>query len=113
MPNSTAYRCKPSIAPADLLENVRAHLNESIRAVLVAHDDSGGFSIQAIQHGESVLNIKRDLRSHIREHPYQDEWLAQIRNDIDARLMLRREAKHKKGLILQGPSGPTIVPLPK
>lgn len=113
MPNSTAYKRKPSINHSDLLDNVRAFLNEPIRAVLVAHDGNGRFSIQAVEHGESVLNIKRDLSSHIREQPYPDEWLAQIKNDIDARLLLRGKARRDRRLIVYGPSGPSVVPLPE
>lgn len=66
------------------------------RAVIVSPDDDGSHIVRAIAYGQSLLNIKTELISHLNEQPIEDDWLMELRSYIDARLEARKAA-HKVG----------------
>lgn len=63
------------------------------RAALLTKNDDGSERITPVPHDASVLNIERDLRSHLNDKPYSDAWLIQLRDYIDQRLDARVEAR--------------------
>lgn len=71
------------------------------RAVLVTPDGNGGFTQQPVSHGESVLNLKKDLLSHLTDFPHSDAWLEELRDYAEARLEARAAARGTNGLAIQ------------
>lgn len=53
-----------------------------------------------VARGMSVLNLQSDLISHLNEYPFTDEWLASLRNFIDAKLEARRQAALNSGVAI-------------
>lgn len=82
---------KPSIDVKKII------LPEGARAILVSLNHDGSESIQAVSDSASVLDIERDLRSHLNEYPYPDDWLIQLRDYIDQRLSARRDTRNAGG----------------
>jgi hypothetical protein len=67
------------------------------RAVLVSMDD-GQFKMTAIAYGESVLNIPKDLLSHLDDYPHSNEFLEVLSNHCIGRLAARQDAKAMGGI---------------
>lgn len=61
--------------------------------MLLCLNDDGSIRKKVVAHDCSVLNIERDLRDHMNEYPYSDDWLAQVRDYINQRLDARRDAR--------------------
>lgn len=53
-----------------------------------------------VAHSMSVLNLQHDLIKHLNEYPFTDEWLATLRNFIDAKLEARRQAALNSGVVI-------------
>ena|SRR5271165_4096366 len=66
---------------------------ERSRAVLVWQNDDGSIGRKDVPQDCAVLNIERDLRSHLNDFPYSDAWLLQLRDYIDQRLSARNDAR--------------------
>lgn len=73
---------------------------EGARAVLVALNNDGSYRTQPVKQSESVLNLQRDLLLHLNEYPHSDEWLTQLRDYCDARLVARQMAKTSNQVIV-------------
>ena len=69
------------------------------RALLVAPAGDGSYQVRAVENGESLLNIKRDLLKHLNEYPHTDEWLTQLRDYCDGRLAAQGAA-HEQGRVV-------------
>lgn len=63
------------------------------------------YSEVPITHGMSALNLERDLQSHLNEYPFSDEWLAELRDFIEAKLAARQQAKKNGGIAIPLPKG--------
>jgi len=72
---------------------------EDARAVLVSLNDDGTHDVRPVEHGHSVINLRRDLLLHLNEYPHSDEWLAQLRDYCDARLAAKQNAQ-KTGRVM-------------
>jgi len=62
------------------------------RAVLVSRDD-GQFKLTSIAYGESVLDIPKDLLSHMDDYPHPNAFLETLRDYCIGRLAARKDAK--------------------
>lgn len=65
----------------------------SARAVMVSRNHDGSERMQYVGHGDSVLNIERDLISHLSAQPCSESFLLELQSYITARLEARKEAK--------------------
>lgn len=84
MPDITTPTCKPSITISDIPSLIEVGLTGSTRVLLVSREEGGRFRIDSVLYGESVLNIGRDLVSHINEFPHSDAWLHNLKSSISA-----------------------------
>ncbi|OZI27533.1 hypothetical protein [Bordetella genomosp. 7] len=66
---------------------------EGARAALVRKNADGSVSVAPVAHDESILNLYRDLISHLSAQPWPDEWLAEIHSYLGARLEARKVAQ--------------------
>jgi hypothetical protein len=80
-------------------------LPHGARALMVSiNDETGQFKVRPIaQMGESVLNIQRDLLTHLNEYPYSIEWLEVLRDYCDGRLSARKAARERGAFITPNP----------
>ena len=67
------------------------------RAVLVSKDDDQ-FKLTAIAYGESVLDIPKDLLSHMDDYPHSNAFLETLRDYCIGRLAARKDAKAMGGI---------------
>ncbi|WP_368646845.1 hypothetical protein [Castellaniella ginsengisoli] len=58
-----------------------------------------------IWHGMSALNLERDLRKHLNEYPFTEEWLVDLRDFVDAKLRAMRTARKSGGFAIPLPKG--------
>lgn len=58
-----------------------------------------------LKHGMSALNIEKELHKHLNEYPFSDEWLAELRDFVEAKLEARKRAKEKGGFAIPTPKG--------
>ena len=86
-----------------------AVIPQDARALLVWRNDDGSNGSKLVCHGASVLNIERDLRSHMNDYPYPDDWLIQLRDYIDQRLAARREARTAGGFSVPTQGGARLA----
>ena len=70
------------------------------RAVLVTIDRNGQLSHVPVSNEQAVVDIKRELISHLDNYPHSDEWLTGLRDYCDARLTARREVGEIGGISL-------------
>lgn len=75
---------------------------EGARALLVAPIEGGMFRVQAVEFGDSVLNIERDLFLHLNEYPHSTEFLTELRDYCAARLEARVQARQTGCVTLPG-----------
>lgn len=98
MPDITTRTCKPSITIDDLSASIIDGLTGSTRALLVSREECGRFRIDPVFYGESVLNIGRDLVSHLNEFPHPDAWLQELQTSICMRIARRQQSAIDGGL---------------
>jgi len=77
---------------------------EGVRALLVAPTEGGMFRVQAVEFGDSVLNIERDLFLHLNEYPHSAEFLTELRDYCTARLEARAQARQTGSVTMPGAS---------
>jgi len=75
---------------------------EDARGLLVVAGDNGQFIVQAVEHGESVLNVRRDLFDHLTEQPYTTEFLEELQAYCAARIEARRQARQQRVVTMPG-----------
>lgn len=75
---------------------------EGARALLVAPIEGGMFRVQAVEFGDSVLNIERDLFLHLNEYPHSTEFLTELRDYCAARLEARAQARQTGSVTMPG-----------
>lgn len=79
------------------------------RAFLVSVDRRGQLECDAIEQGQSVLNIETELMSHLDSRPHSDAWLTELRDYCDGRLAARNEASATGGISIPRPGGWNIA----
>lgn len=72
-------------------EPVDLTLREGVRALLVSRTADGGVSTQEVRENCSVLDIKKDLITHIRECPMGEQWHEEL-----LEFLITRKRAHKK-----------------
>lgn len=70
------------------------------RAVLVADEGDGTFSMWPVHQGESVLDIKTGLLDHLSSSPQSDEFLRELHDYCASRLAAREEARRTGGVVI-------------
>lgn len=70
------------------------------RALLVTLGSGGQLQQQAVNSGQSVVNLETELQDHLNAYPYTTEWLLALRDYIDCRLAARIEAKATGGFCI-------------
>ncbi|QGZ62115.1 hypothetical protein [Paraburkholderia acidisoli] len=85
------------------MHEVKITFPEAARAVLISIDTDGELVTLPIDSGFSVLNIERDLMSHLNERPFSDERLSQLMNYVAGRIEARQRAAASRGVAF--PSG--------
>ena len=80
------------------------------RAVLVSMDCHQA-ELTPIAYGESVLNIPKDLFSHLDDYPHPNEFLEKLRDYCIGRLASRKEAKASGGISIPGEGGRQVANL--
>lgn len=70
------------------------------RALLVSLDRKGGFALQPVVSGQSVLNLQTDLVDHLNSFPVTDAWLSEMLDYFGGRIAARAEAKRTGGFCL-------------
>lgn len=104
MPDNTISTGKPSIGLSELSRAINSGISGPVRALLISRSGTG-FVIQEIRQGESILNIRVDLISHLNECPYTDDWLNNLRDSISQRLARRRLASQAGSLCIPSRNG--------
>jgi hypothetical protein len=69
------------------------------RAVLITLNDDGSERRQPVAHDASVLNIERELLSHLSAQPLEPEFLERLRDYCAGRLAARSEARAAGGVV--------------
>jgi hypothetical protein len=77
---------------------------EGARALLVDPIEGDIFRVQAVEFGDSVLNIERDLFLHLNEYPHSAEFLTELRDYCTARLEARAQARQTGSVTMPGAS---------
>jgi hypothetical protein len=83
--------------------------NNAPRAVLVSLDGAGHLVAQAVEHGQSILNIETELQNHLNSRPWDDQFLADLRDYCAGRLAARAEAKKSGGVSMPRAGGWNIT----
>jgi hypothetical protein len=78
--------------------------NNAPRAVLVSLDGAGHMVTQAIDCGKSILNLETELQDHLSSRPWDDQFLADLRDYCSGRLAARAEAHASGGVVMPRPS---------
>lgn len=66
-------------------------LPDGARAFLVSPNDDGRFDFRPVEMGASVVNLRRDLISHLNDAPVSTDFLQELRDYCDARMGGRRD----------------------
>lgn len=104
MCNITICKYAPVVTKDQLIGAIESDLSDpAVRAVLVSHADHDSFALEPVEYGDSVLNISRDLISHLNEYPHPDNWLLGIKQSIETRLISRENARISHGLSCPDP----------
>lgn len=78
---------------------------ENTRALLVTLNEAGQVGVSEVQFGDSVLNIRTELRKHLNECPFSDDWLRDLRDFINRKLEARTHAARCGGVAIPSTSG--------
>lgn len=79
------------------------------RALLVSVNRRGQLKLDAIEQGQSVLNIETELMDHLNSRPHSDAYLIALRDYCDGRLAARKEASATGGVSIPRPGGWNIA----
>ena len=79
------------------------------RALLVSVNRRGQLTLDAIEQGQSVMNIETELMDHLNSRPHSDAWLIALRDYCDGRLAARKEASATGGISIPMPGGWNIA----
>ncbi|WP_233863029.1 hypothetical protein [Paraburkholderia adhaesiva] len=90
----------PTKAAPDMTVREALDTAGNARAVLAWINADGTIITQPVGDNESVLNIERDLISHLNSEPYSDAWLAKLLNYITVRLEGRRMASDAQSIAI-------------
>jgi hypothetical protein len=91
----TTAETQVTVPQSALATQVRALLDQpEVRAVLVSdgHEPETAI-VRTVSRDASVLNIGRELKDHLDDGYFPDEWLAQLRDYCIGRLAARAEAR--------------------
>jgi|GEM_PF-4942632 len=75
------------------------------RALMVTLDDNGQLQYQAIEDGQSVVNLQTELHDHLNSAPQTDEFLIALRDYCSCRLAARAEADATGGFCIPRQEG--------
>lgn len=75
------------------------------RALLVTLGSGGQLQQQAVNNGQSVVNLETELQDHLSASPRTTEWLLALRDYIDCRLAARAEAQATSGFCIPRQDG--------
>lgn len=105
-------------------EQVDLSIPAGFRALIVSPTGDGGHRTQTVAYGDSVLNVRTELKKHLSELPLSEEWLLDLRSYIDGKLTnlqksrAQRAAMKRKGkaaidstLIAAHQSKPQVIDL--
>ncbi len=79
------------------------------RAMLVSAAPAGGFTVDAVPSGASLLDIETELTAHLDSMPISTEWLLNLQRYISQRLLAREEAASVGGVSIARGDGWNIV----
>lgn len=75
------------------------------RALLVSLDRRGQLQHQALEAGQSVVNLRTELFDHLNSAPQTDEYLLALRDYCDCRLAAKARAEATGGFMTPRPDG--------
>ncbi len=97
----------PTSQDGTILAMLTAH--GAPRALMVSIGRGGQLTHDAIEDGQSVLNIGTDLLDHLSSQPISNEFLIELRDYCSGRLAARKEAGATGGISIPKPGGWNIA----
>lgn len=85
--------------------NVSIAIPNGARCVLASINQDGRAVVTAVSNTQSVLDIEKDIFSHLNEGFYSDEFLMKLRDFCSSKLEARYAARKTGGFYIPNPHG--------